>query len=138
MKKLVFLISFFLLLIALNCKEVSAAKKRIRIPQARYIGLTYSTAKLRPDRMGIIVNFLNLGSVKNITYILTYLGNGVDQGVQGTITPSGEATTSRELLFATCSKNICTWHNNLQNMRLTVTTSTKTGSVSTKIYRVKP
>lgn len=135
---IILVFSFSFLVFSCNTANVSATKKRIRTSSVKYAGLTYSYAKLRSDRLGVNVNFINLGNVKSITYILIYFGNGVDQGVQGTITPTGEATTTRELLFATCSKNICTWHNNIQNMKLTVTTTTKSGSFSTKIYRIRP
>lgn len=115
-----------------------AAKKRIRqsLPAKNIVSV--SSVKLRPDRLGIILSINNLQNLKRITYLLSYQGNGVNQGVQGSITPGEKISENREILFATCSKNVCTWHNNLQNMKLAVTSYFKSGAISTKTYRIKP
>lgn len=118
--------------------SVFALKQRVKPAASGGGGVAYSSVKLRPDRLGVNVTFINLSKVKEITYTLTYIGNGVEQGVRGSLIPTLSEATERELLFATCSKNICTWHNGIQNMKLYVTTTTKTGRTTTKLYKIRP
>lgn len=93
--------------------------------------------KLRSDRLALIVNFSNLLAAKSISYSLTYNSQGIYQGVAGSIRPE-TSTTSRELLFGTCSSGVCRYHTNITNMRFVVTVKLKSGSQFTKSYRVKP
>lgn len=94
--------------------------------------------KLRsPDRLALIVNFSNLLTAKSVSYSLTYNSQRVSQGVAGSIKPEVN-TTSRELLFGTCSSGVCRYHTNITNMRFVVTVKLKSGSQFTKSYRVKP
>jgi|GEM_PF-476829 len=127
---------FTLCTLHLLANPVFAAKKRMkgRLP----VSVGYSTVGLRSDRRAINVNFINLGNVKQVNYSLIYTANGIEQGVGGTIAPSGEPSAQRELLFATCSKGICTYHYNITNMRFIVTTTLPSGLTSTKSYRIKP
>lgn len=135
-KKIAFLIVFTLLIIVNSNNKVIAAKKRVkgRLP----VAVGYSSAKLRTDRRAVFVTFLNLGNVKQVAYSLTYNANGIDQGAGGTIIQSGQPSIQRELLFATCSKGVCTYHYNITGMTLSVVTTTKFGIKSTKTYRIKP
>ena len=93
--------------------------------------------KLRGDRLALIVNFNNLGQASSLSYELTYEANGIPQGVRGQITPSGENSTQRELLFGTCSGNVCTYHQNIKNMKFTVTSTLKSGGKIIKPFKVK-
>lgn len=93
--------------------------------------------KLRGDRLALIVNLNNLGQASSVSYELTYEANGIPQGVRGTITPAGENSTQRELLFGTCSSNVCTYHQNIKNMKFTVASTLKSGGKIIKPFRVK-
>lgn len=93
--------------------------------------------KLRSDRLALIVNFSNLLTAKSVSYSLSYNSQGVAQGVAGSIKPEA-STTSRELLFGTCSSGVCRYHTNLTNVRFVVTIKSKSGNQFTKSYRVKP
>jgi len=135
MKKIFFvLFVFFFFGIA---QPVFAKKKIGSIKKISSSGIIISP-RLRKDRKALIVNFSNLNQVSSFTYELTYLGNGIDQGVYGSVTPKGENSTVRELLFGTCSHNVCRYHTGIQNMRLVVTANLKNGQKIIKKYRIKP
>jgi len=93
---------------------------------------------LRADRKALSVSFSNLQTASSISYELTYDSNGITQGVIGTITPSGQTIATRELLFGTCSKNVCTYHTNITGMKFVVTSTHTSGIKIRKTFRVKP
>lgn len=95
------------------------------------------SAKLRSDRRALIVNFKNLSQVKSLSYTLSYKAGGISQGVVGTITPKTD-TAKRELLFGTCSKNVCRYHKNIKEMKLVVTAKFKSGKKLIKTFKVYP
>jgi hypothetical protein len=100
-------------------------------------GSVYTTVKFRADRKAVIINFSNMNVANSITYTLSYTANGIDQGAQGTITPQGESSTTREVLFGTCSKNVCTYHYNIVNAKLEIRSKLKNGTTTLKTYRLK-
>lgn len=77
-------------------------------------------------------------SATSVSYQLTYTANGISQGVMGKIDPKLEPTAIRELLFGTCSAGVCTYHQNIQGMRLKIISKLKSGLTIIKPYRVKP
>jgi hypothetical protein len=93
--------------------------------------------RLRADRLALLIDFSNLNLAKSVDYLLSYESNGVDQGVAGSIKPEG-SSTNRELLFGTCSKNVCRYHQNITGMKLVVTINLKSGKKIIKPFRVKP
>lgn len=119
-------------------RSVYAAKKLVRRvkAQTKYIGVSFSSAKLSRVTNSIVLSLYNLNKATKVNYILSYTANGIDQGVVGAITPSG-TTDSRDLYFGTCSKGACTPHYNIKNAVLTVTTTLKSGRVTAKRYRIK-
>lgn len=126
-----------LILILLHNQSVLAKKRIIR---ATRTGLSYGITiapKLRSDRLALIINFAGLLRATSVSYTLSYNTNAIPQGVVGTIIPSQD-TAQRELLFGTCSRNVCRYHTNLTSMRLVVTTTLKTGQKLVKSFRVKP
>jgi len=98
-------------------------------------GITVS-AKLTADRHNITANFANLSIANSVSYLLTYNANGIPQGVGGTISTEGDAT-SRTLYFGTCSKGVCTAHRNITGMKLQITSNLKSGKKVIKTFRVK-
>lgn len=140
MKKIIFIFIIFLFCSLVFTATPISAKKKIVFKSAgvvRATGFTVSP-RLRKDRKALLIDFLNLNQVTSFTYELTYLANGINQGVFGPVTPKGENTTSRELLFGTCSHNVCSYHAGIQDMRFTVIATLKNGQKITKKYRVKP
>ena len=134
--------AFLLFLISLPlviAPHVLAAKPRIRPAVSKNVAVAsgYSKAKLSRNTNSVVVTFQNLSNVKSITYTLAYSANGTEQGVMGSITPSGAATETRDLYFGTCSHGVCTEHRNITKASLTVVTTLKSGKTHTKIYRIK-
>lgn len=126
------------LIIVPQFHHLNAAKKLIRkIKVSSGGGTSFSSAKLSRVTNSIIVNFFNLTKAKKISYVLSYTANGIAQGVVGTITPTGQASDSRDLYFGTCSKRVCTPHYNIKNATLTVTTTRTSGATNEKRYRIK-
>ena len=117
-----------------------AAKPRVRsVPAARggtaaYSG--YSKARLSRNTNSVVISFMNLSSVKKVTYTLSYTANGIEQGAVGSLTPSG-ATDSRDLYFGTCSHGVCTPHRGIQNAVLLIETQLTSGKIHTKRYRIR-
>lgn len=142
MKKLILILSLISLISLISPISIHAAKKRVKTASksapVATSGLAISSVRLRSDHQALIVTFLNLDSLRDLSYTLTYVGNGVDQGVQGSIASAGQGSTSRELLFGSCSKNVCVYHQNIKNMRLVVTGQTTSGKTIVKKYLIKP
>lgn len=93
--------------------------------------------KLRTDKKALVIYFANLQNAKSVSYTLTYKTNGQEEGAGGSLTLGGEKTATRELLFGTCSKNVCRYHTNLSDMRVEITYTTTNGKKFLKRYRIK-
>lgn len=124
-----------LLLLLLPTSHIAAAKVRVR--KAKVGTVSYSTAKLSRPTNSVIVTFQNLGSVKRISYELTYLAGGTSQGAMGTVQTTGLVSDTRDLYFGTCSKGVCTPHTSVTNATLKVTSSLTNGATNVKLYRIK-
>ncbi|OGG15434.1 hypothetical protein A2875_02385 [Candidatus Gottesmanbacteria bacterium RIFCSPHIGHO2_01_FULL_46_14] len=135
-----YIILFVLFLMVSTASEVYAAKARVPKTGAggggRTVGGSYSTARLSRGTNSVVVSFINLANVSKASYMLSYTGGGIAQGVVGSITPVG-AIDSRDLYFGTCSHGVCTPHYNIKNARLVVTTYLKSGAKNVKLYRIK-
>lgn len=94
------------------------------------------TPKLRRDRQALIVYFGNLQNAQSVSYMLIYKTNGQQEGAGGSVRPS-EGNANRELLFGTCSKNVCRYHPNITNMSFEVTAQLTSGKKLTKRYKIK-
>ena len=117
------------------------------LPQAQRSGLTTTirnsgggigiSAWLRGDRKALIINFTNLQNVTAVSYLLTYKTSTQDEGVQGVLNLSGAGSTTTELLFGTCSKNVCRYHIGIKDAHLEVTYTTKAGKKYIKRFRIR-
>jgi len=94
------------------------------------------TPRFMPARNGLRVSFAGLSNATNVTYILSYETNGKPEGVQGSINPS-EGSTTRELLFGTCSTGVCVSHLDIKNMTLEIRSELTIGKTSIKRYRIR-
>lgn len=128
-----------LVMVFLFNPPVAEAKKKLAARKTVSQGVSgvIVSPRLRADRRALLVNFGNLTLANSVSYTLSYTANGIPQGVAGTITPT-ENTASRELLFGTCSKNVCTYHRNITGMKFGVASSLKSGKKVIKTFRVKP
>ena len=147
-------ISFLWQLLIVNCtfcivhlyfiSPVFAAKQRVwkKTTSTTQTVVTASkpsfTVKLRSDRRALNISFFNLQTATSTNYELTYTGNDLDQGVVGSTNANEGNSTTRLLLFGTCSKNVCTYHKNISGMQLTITSKLNNGKTLIKRYKVKP
>lgn len=139
-KILAAIIFFFFLIVFVS--PVRAAGKIL--PQARSSVKTVSrpssgitiTPKLRADRKAVFIYFGNLQNASTVSYALIYQTNNQEERAGGEFMPSGNST-SREILFGTCSKNVCRYHQNITNTRLEISSVLKSGKKSLKRYRIK-
>jgi hypothetical protein len=88
------------------------------------------TPKLSLDHRAVNVTFSKLNNIESVSYSLTYTGSGLPQGAGGSLIPAGQISVSRKLLLGSCSKGVCTYHRNIKNLRLTVRSKLKSGSVT--------
>ncbi len=94
--------------------------------------------KIRTDRNALIVNFSNLQNATSVSYLLTYKqGNSQQEGAGGVITLNGSSTDTAELLFGTCSKNVCRYHTNIADAKLEVTYTNKSGKKYLKRFKIR-
>lgn len=95
-----------------------------------------ATVKFKPDRRGITVTFKNLSIAADVTYSLTYVALGIEQGVDGAVN-TALGSVSKDLIFGTCSAGVCRYDTGIVNARLTVTTMLRNGKRIIKIFRLK-
>lgn len=132
------LIVFFSLTVqSVSGKTLPQAKGGKTIVSKKLSGSGISvTPKLRGDRKALLIYFSNLQNSNSISYLLTYETNALRQGVEGSAKPS-EGSATREILFGTCSANVCSYHNNITNMKLEVTAELKSGKTLLKRYKIR-
>lgn len=96
------------------------------------------SVKFRGDRKAIIAAFSDLEIASSVSYTLSYTaGRGVREGAGGTLSDLSGGSTTRELLFATCSSGVCRYHTGIKNAKFTVTTTLKNGRKVVKNFRLK-
>ena len=92
--------------------------------------------RFRGDKLAIIVDFSSLSIASSVSYNLSYATRGTSQGAGGNISPS-EDSTSRELIFGTCSHGVCRYDGGITNAKFVVTTVLKNGRKVVKPFRLK-
>jgi hypothetical protein len=138
-RKILFLIFAFVLSFVFPT-EILAAKPRLSRGGSSPTAVTSSgyrsSAKFKANRLGIILSLSGLNNTNSVSYELTYTSEGIPQGVISTVQTT-ENTATREMLFGTCSKNVCRWHTNIKDAKLIVTAKLKSGKTSRKTYRIR-
>ena len=136
----VIIISFLFLLYPANvsAKMLPQAKGATKQTTVKPAGNSVAiSARLRRDRHALNIYFSNLQRASGASYTLTYQTQGRQEGAGGSIRQDEGNSASRELLFGTCSKNVCTYHANITNMKLEVTGQLKSGKTFTKRFKIK-
>lgn len=105
---------------------------RVAVTTSR--GVT-AKVRFRGDRLAIIVDFNNLEIASKVSYNLSYITRGTTQGAGGDISPT-EGSTSREIIFGTCSHGVCRYDSGITNARFVVTTTLKNGLKIVKSYKL--
>lgn len=93
--------------------------------------------KLRADRRALIVNFAKLQNAKAVSYMLRYTQASQEEAAMGALNLSGQTTQTIELLFGTCSKNVCRYHTNIKNAKFEVSYTSKLGKKYLKKFKIK-
>lgn len=101
--------------------------------------------KLRPDRRALNINFTNLQNAKSVSYMLVYehssqqadKTSSQEEAAMGALNLTGGSTSKNELLFGTCSKNVCRYHSGVHNARLEVSYTLNTGKKYLKKFKIK-
>lgn len=115
-----------------------AARKRVRkaTQQPVYVPQGVEAyVRFRADRRGLLINFSNFSNLQSGSYELLYETNGVTQGAGGSII-LGDSST-KEVLFGTCSGGVCNWHENITNARLSIYSTLKDGTKVLKPFRIR-
>lgn len=93
--------------------------------------------KLRSDRKAVIVYFSNLQNASQVSYALTYNTDIQQEGAMGGLNLTGSSSQAQELLFGTCSKNVCRYHTGIKNAKLEVSYTLKSGKKYLRKFRIK-
>lgn len=93
--------------------------------------------KLRADRRALVINFGNLQNASNVSYMLTYQTSIQDEGAMGALVLGKSSSQTQELLFGTCSKNVCRYHTGIKNAKLDISYTLKNGKKYLKKYRIR-
>lgn len=140
MKKLLFLllISPFFLSTMAEAKVLPQAKVGVKkaIAPVKSAGIGVSP-RLRSDRRALLVNFSNLQNASAVSYLLTYKTSTQDEGAMGALNLTGGSNQTSELLFGTCSKNVCRYHTGIKDAKLDISYTTKAGKKYLKKYKIK-
>lgn len=116
--------------------QAAKAGKQTVTKSSNTVGIGVSP-KLRGDRKALIVYFSNLQNAKIVSYLLTYQTATQQEGAAGGINLTGASSSSQELLFGTCSKNVCRLHTGIKNARLEISYTTKAGKKYLKKFRIR-
>ncbi len=137
---LITLFSVFLFVSKVEAKTLPQAlksgQKTTAVRKNPGAGINVSV-KLRADRKAAVVYFSNLQNASSVSYFLTYQTDTQEEGAMGGLKLDGSSTASQELLFGTCSKNVCRYHTGIKNARLEVSYTLKSGKKYLKKYKIK-
>jgi len=141
MKKFLCVIVLILVLFSLFNKPVSAKKllpflKKATGTASTSGGVT-SSVKFRGDRLGIIVTLGNLQAAYKVDYFLSYQTKGTTQGASGSITDTSVGSTTRDIIFGSCSRGACRYDSGISNAKFVITIYLTSGRKIVRSYRLK-
>ena len=132
--------AIFLLILFLLFPTPAYAKKKLPSRSAKAVvssaALPQTGLKLRGDHLALLLTLTNLDKAKALSYLLTYQTAGVGQGAEGSHDPA-LGNTQKELVFGTCSGNVCTYHRDISDMLFQATIGLKDGRTLTRKYQIK-
>lgn len=142
MSKLIALLSVFIFAIVFTknaeAKVLPQSTKAVSKTTTKSIGATIGVyPKMRADRKALIINFSNLQNATAVSYSLTYKTSVQEEAAMGGINLNGQSNAKEELLFGTCSKNVCRYHSNIANAKLEVSYTATSGKKYIKKFRIK-
>lgn len=137
---------FSLLIAALLFTSFTPNVEAKVLPQAKKGGVAVKSGpvttigvfpRLRADRRALNVNFTNLQNASAVSYFLTYKTDVQQEGAMGALNLNGASSQTNELLFGTCSKNVCRYHTGIKDARLEISYTSKSGKKYLKKYKIK-
>jgi len=91
----------------------------------------------RRDGNALVLNLKRTASYDGISYELAYNAEGIDRGVIGAIDTKGKkGEYEQEILFGTCSKNVCKYDTGVENGTLTLHIVRASSGGKKKAYRM--
>lgn len=138
-KAIIFTLLFlFLFTGTADTKVLPQAKKApsVATKNIKAVGITISP-KLRADRKALLIYFGNLQNASAVSYILTYKTSTQDEGAMGTLNLNGGSSQNSELLFGTCSKNVCRYHTGVKDAKLDISYTLKSGKKYLRKFKIK-
>ena len=134
---MIMMIILLLVIFLLFPAPVEARKKLpVRKAVVSSAALPQTGLKLRGDRQALLLTLTNLSKAKNLSYLLTYQAGGVGQGAGGSHDPA-LGNTQKELVFGTCSANVCTYHQDISEMVFQATIGLNDGLTLVRKYQIK-
>lgn len=136
MKRLVILI--FIAFLLTHATPAIARKKITRkspVNPINQINQAWDKLKLRSDKKAILLVLGGMKYAEAISYKLTYTADSVPQGIESYHTPN-DGNTQKELIFGTCSRSDCTYHQNITDMEFEIKFILKDGHTLTKKYQI--
>ena len=132
------LFSFLIFTQSIEAKVLPQAKKSTKTAVIKSTGTTIGVSpKVKTNKKALVVNFSNLQNASSVSYLLTYKQGGQQEGAGGALNLAGGSSQTAELLFGTCSKNVCRYHTNIKEAKLEVSYTNKAGKKYVKRYRIK-
>ena len=122
------IISLFLFTQKLEAKVLPQARgQKAALSKPSTGGGIGVSPRLRADKRALVVYFSNLQNASSVSYFLTYKQGLQQEGAGGTLNLSGGQSQTAELLFGTCSRNVCRYHTGISNMKLEISYTNKSG-----------
>lgn len=136
---LIFVLGFSIYVTDIEAKVLpQAAKAGLKSSIGKSGGSTINVyPKLRSDRRALNVNFSNLQNAKSVSYMMVYKTNGQEEAAMGALNLTGSSIDKAELLFGTCSKNVCRYHTGISDARLDISYTSKSGKKYLKKFKIK-
>lgn len=130
-----------------EAKVLPQAKKSLQKSSSATKGAGIGVSpKLRGNRKALVITFSNLQNASSVSYFLTYKQSlpsydgktsTQDEAALGALTLNGSSTQTTELLFGTCSKNVCRYHTGIKDAKLDISYTLNSGKKYLKKYRIK-
>ncbi|OGG04034.1 hypothetical protein A2W14_06195 [Candidatus Gottesmanbacteria bacterium RBG_16_37_8] len=86
-------------------------------------------AKRSADSHNVIVDLSGLSPYQSYSYRVTYKHDGIDEAYSGSVTLSGEDTSSRSFVLGSCSGEACVYFEGISDLTVNIDVYTPGGSV---------
>jgi len=130
------ILTLFLFTTTAEAKVLPQARKAPAVTKTKAAGISVSS-RLRADRKSLVINFSGLQNASAVSYMLTYKTNIQDEGAMGALNLNGGNSQTQELLFGTCSKNVCRYHSGVKDAKLDISYTLKSGKKYLRKFKIK-